>query len=139
MYIPNCSTKEFDFARYFGSFLFNLGAFALPALYSTLSKLWVANINAKQVVTTDVYTYIGVIVEVLNEGLPRSAWLVIGDKSTRTISSRLNLACTMILAQTVLGITMTVIFLAASKSLASGFVPVGVRQTSITYVQLSSV
>lgn len=139
MYIPNCSTKEFDFARYFGSFLFNLGAFALPALYSTLSKLWVANINAKQVVTTDVYTYIGVIVEVLNEGLPRSAWLVIGDKSTRNVPSRLNLAYTMILAQTVLGITMTVIFLAASKSLASGFVPVGVRQTSITYVQLSSV
>lgn len=108
-------------------------------LYSTLSKLWVANINAKQVVTTYVYTYIGVIVEVLNEGLPRSAWLVIGDKSTRTVSSRLDIAYAMILAQTVLGITMTVIFLAASKSLASGFVPVEVRQASITYVRLSSV
>ncbi|OQD93116.1 hypothetical protein PENSOL_c035G05025 [Penicillium solitum] len=131
--------KRWSRKTYFGSFLFNLGAFALPALYSTLSKLWVANINAKQVVTTDIYTYIGVIVEALNEGLPRSAWLVIGDKSTRTVPSRLNLAYTMILAQTVLGITMTVIFLAASRSLASGFVPVEVRQTSITYVRLSSV
>ncbi|KAJ5372306.1 hypothetical protein N7517_004312 [Penicillium concentricum] len=138
---PDVGPKPRPWSRetYFGSFLFNLAAFALPALYSTLSKLWVANIDAKQVVTTDIYTYIGVIVEVLNEGLPRSAWLVIGDKSTRTVSSRLNLAYTMILAQTALGIIMTVIFLAASKTLASGFVPVEVRQTSITYVRLSSV
>ncbi|OQE18831.1 hypothetical protein PENFLA_c020G11094 [Penicillium flavigenum] len=131
--------KRWSRETYFGSFLFNLGAFALPALYSTLSKLWVANIDAEQVVTTDVYTYIGVIVEVLNEGLPRSAWLIIGDKSTRTVRSRLNLAYTMIIAQTALGIIMTVIFLAASRTLASGFVPVEVQQTSITYVRLSSV
>lgn len=58
--------------RYSGAILFNLGAFILPALYSTLSKLWVAQIDSNQVVTTDVYTYIRVIVEVLNEGLPRS-------------------------------------------------------------------
>ncbi|KAK4869898.1 hypothetical protein LT330_005622 [Penicillium expansum] len=135
--VPNA--KPWSRESYFGSFLFNLGAFALPALYSTLSKLWVANIDAKQVVTTDIYTDIGVIVEVLNEGLPRSAWLVIGNKSTQSVSLRLNLAYTMILAQTALGITMTVIFLAASKTLASGFVPVEVRQTSITYVRLSSV
>lgn len=98
-----------------------------------------ANIDAKQVVTTDVYTYIGVIVEVLNEALPRSAWLVIGDKSTRTTRSRLDLAYTMIIAQSILGVILTVVFLAASKSLASGFVPVEVRETSITYVRLSSV
>jgi hypothetical protein len=52
----------------------------LPALYGTLSKLWVANIESSQVVTTDVYIYIGVIVNVLNDGLPRTAWNVIGDK-----------------------------------------------------------
>jgi Na+-driven multidrug efflux pump len=128
-----------NLSRYFGSILFNIGAFALPALYSTLSKLWVANIDSTQVVTTDIYTYIGVIVEVLNEGLPRSAWLVIGDKTTRNMRSRLNLAYTMLLVQTALGILMTIIFLAASKTLASGFVPVEVRQASITYVRLSSV
>lgn len=89
--------------------------------------------------TTDIYTYIGVIVEVLNESFPRSAWLVIGDKSNRTISSRLNLAYTMISTMAVLGSLMTVIFLATSKSLAAAFVPVGVREASITYVRLSSV
>ena len=48
-------------SSYAGSLLFNLGVFLLPALYSTLSKLWVANIDSSQVVTTDVYTYIGVV------------------------------------------------------------------------------
>ncbi|KAJ5555269.1 hypothetical protein N7461_003739 [Penicillium sp. DV-2018c] len=132
-------SKPWSRETYLGSLLFNIGAFALPALYSTLSKLWIANIDSKQVVTTDIYTYIGVIVEVLNEGLPRSAWLVIGDKSTRSMRSRLDLAYTMVLAQSVLGILMTVIFLAASETLASGFVPVDVRRASITYVRLSSV
>ncbi|CAG8400547.1 unnamed protein product [Penicillium salamii] len=124
---------------YFGSVIFNLGAFALPALYGTLSKLWVANIDPTQVATTDIYTYIGVIVEVLNESLPRTAWLIIGDSSARTLNLRLNLAYTMILVQTVLGVCMTVIFLACSQSLASGFVPSTVREASITYVRLSSV
>ncbi|KAE8383753.1 hypothetical protein BDV26DRAFT_250731 [Aspergillus bertholletiae] len=124
---------------YFGSILFNLGALALPALYSTLSKLWIANIDSSQVVTTDIYTYIGVIVEVLNDGLPRSAWLIIGDKSTRLMSSRLNLSYTIIAVQVVLGTIMTIIFLAASNSLAAAFMPVEVRQTSLTYVRISSV
>ncbi|KAE8326467.1 hypothetical protein BDV39DRAFT_193546 [Aspergillus sergii] len=124
---------------YFGSIIFNLGAFALPALYSTLSKLWIANIDSSQVVTTDIYTYIGVIVQVLNDGLPRSAWLVIGDKSTRSISSRLSLSYTIIVVQTVLGTVMTGIFLAASNSLAAAFMPVEVRQTSLKYVRISSI
>ena len=63
---------------YAGSLIFNLGAFLLPALYSTLSKLWIAKLDSTQVLTTDVYTYIGVIAQVLNDGLPRSAWLIIG-------------------------------------------------------------
>ena len=125
--------------RYQGSLLFNLIAFLLPALYGTLSKLWVANIDASQVVTTDVYTYIGVIVEVLNDGLPRAAWLIIGDKTTRTVSSRLGISYTMILVQVALGVAMTVIFVAASEKLAAAFVPEQVRQSSLTYVRISSV
>ncbi|MCJ1473309.1 hypothetical protein MMC13_001960 [Lambiella insularis] len=124
---------------YPGSLLFNLGAFLLPALYSTLSKLWIADIDSSQVVTTDVYTYIGVIVQVLNDGLPRSAWLVIGDRSTRTLSSRLALSYTMIAVQISLGALMTVIFVATSDSLAAAFVPEDVRQASLTYVRISSV
>jgi Na+-driven multidrug efflux pump len=124
---------------YSGSLIFNLGAFLLPALYSTLSKLWVAKIDSSQVVTTDIYTYIGVIAQVLNDGLPRSAWLIIGDKSTRTVSSRLGLSYTMIVVQIALGALMTVIFVAASENLAAAFVPEQVRQSSLTYVRISSV
>lgn len=124
---------------YQGSLIFNLCAFLLPALYSTLSKLWIANIDPTQVVTTDVYTYIGTVANVLNDGLPRAAWLVIGDKATRTMSSRLGLSYTLILFQTVLGAIMTIVFIAASNQLAAAFVPAQVREASITYVRISSV
>lgn len=111
----------------------------LPALYGTLSKLWVANIDSSQVVTTDVYTYIGVVVEVLNEGLPRTAFTVIGDKSTRTMRSRIGLSYTLIIVQPILGLILTFVFLGASKQLAAAFVPVEVRKTSLNYVRISSV
>ncbi len=113
-------------------------AFLLPALYGTLSKLWVANIDSSLVVTTDVYTYIGVVVEVLNEGLPRAAWVVIGDKSSRNWSSRLGLAHTLILFQAVLGLIMSIVFVSAARSFANGFVPAEVRAASLTYVRISS-
>ncbi|CEJ62532.1 hypothetical protein PMG11_11029 [Penicillium brasilianum] len=124
---------------YWGSFIFNIGAFVLPALYSTLSKIWVAEIDSSQVVTTDVYTYIGVIVEVINEGFPRSAWLLIGDNATRSMRSRLDLTCTMIAATAVQGFVVMVILLIHPQSLASAFVPAKVRQSSMTYIRLSSV
>ncbi|KAL8702785.1 MAG: hypothetical protein Q9201_004040 [Fulgogasparrea decipioides] len=124
---------------YQGSLAFNFFAFLFPALYGTLVKFWVANIDPSQVVTTDIYTYIGVIVEVLNDGLPRSAWLIIGDKSTRTLSSRLEISYTLILIQTILGAVMMVIFVASSERLAAAFVPAQVRDASINYVQISSV
>lgn len=38
---------------YFGALSFNLAAFILPALYSTLAKLWVAKIDSSMVVTTE--------------------------------------------------------------------------------------
>ena len=63
--------------RYEGALAVNLVTFLLPALYGTLSKLWVARIDTTLVVTTDVYTYIGTFAEVLNEGLPRAAWVTI--------------------------------------------------------------
>lgn len=90
-------------------------------------------------VTTDVYTYIGVVTEVLNDGLPRAAWLIIGDRTTRTVASRLSLSYTLILVQTVLGAIMMIVFIAASNQLAAAFIPAQVRAASITYVQISSV
>lgn len=130
----DCSSHSFT-----GSTIFNLLAFAPPAIYSTLSKLWVSKLSSSEVVTTDVYAYIGIIVEVMNDGIPRSAWLVIGDKSSRSLHSRLNLAWTMIIVCAAQGLLMTVIFLATSTELAAAFVPAEVRHTSLTYVRWSSI
>lgn len=89
-------------------------------------------------VTTDVYTYIGVVAEVLNEGLPRAAWVIIGDKSSRTLDSRLGLAYTLITFQSALGCIMSIGFVAGAANFANGFVPIEVRQSSLTYIRISS-
>jgi hypothetical protein len=110
-------------SSYTGALLFNFAAFLLPALYGTLSKLWIANIDSSLVMTTDVYTYIGVVTEVLNGGLPRAAWVIIGDKSSRSLESRTGLAYTLIIFQGVLGLIMSVVFVSAAANFADGFVP----------------
>lgn len=124
--------------HYLGALLFNVAAFILPALYGTLSKIWVAGIDSSLVVTTDVYTYIGVVAEVLNEGLPRAAWVVIGDKASRSLTRRLGLTHTLILVQAVLGLIMSIGFVAGASTFAKGFVPVEVREASLTYVRISA-
>lgn len=97
-----------------------------------------ADLNASLVVTTDVYTYIGVVAESLNGGLPRAAWLIIGDKAARPLSARLGLAHTLILFQSVLGLIMSVVFVGAAERFAGSFVPVEVRAASLTYVRISA-
>lgn len=123
---------------YMGTLLFNTGAFILPALYSTLVKLWVANIDSSLVVTTDVYTYIGTIAEVLNEGLPRAVWVTIADKGTQSLESRLGLAHTLTLFQTTLGIIMSIIIASAARAFAATFVPHNVQTASITYIRIGA-
>ncbi|EDU46255.1 conserved hypothetical protein [Pyrenophora tritici-repentis Pt-1C-BFP] len=118
---------------YIGALLFNISAFILPALYTTLSKLWVAHIDSSMVVTTDTFTYIGVVAEVLNEGLPRASYLVIGDKANREYRSRLQLTHTLILFQGVLGLIMSIAFVAGASTFARGFVPSEVRAASVTF------
>jgi Na+-driven multidrug efflux pump len=123
---------------YTGSLLFNIAAFVLPALYATLSKLWVANIDSSMVLATDAYTYIGVVAEVFNEGLPRASWNIIGNKSNRTLSARHGLSYTLILTQSILGLLMSICFVAAAQQFADAFVPANVRQASLTYVRISA-
>ncbi|KAK4040591.1 hypothetical protein C8A01DRAFT_46068 [Parachaetomium inaequale] len=126
-------------AHYAGALLFNLAAFTLPALVGTLSKLWVASIDSSLFATTDVYTYIGVVAEVLNEGLPRAAWSTIGDASSRTLSQRLALTHTLILFQSVLGLIMSLAFLGGAETFARGFVPgETVRDVSVAYVRIAA-
>jgi Na+-driven multidrug efflux pump len=124
--------------RYFGSLIFNLAAFVLPALYGTLSKLWVANIDASMVVTTDAYTYMSTAAEAINEGLPRAAWVIIGDKASRSLPRRLQLTHTLILFQGVAGLVLSIVFLGAASAFADSFVPSEVRDASLTYVRISS-
>ena len=103
-----------------------------------MSKLWVANIDASQVATTDVYTYIGVVAEGINEGLPRASWLIIGDKSSRTLASRIRISYSLIIFQTMLGSLLSIVFVAGASTFAKGFVPIEARKTSLTYVRLSA-
>ncbi|KAK7720960.1 hypothetical protein SLS64_001253 [Diaporthe eres] len=124
--------------RYFGALLFNLAAFILPALYSTLSKLWIANIDSSMVVTSDVYTYMGTVSEVVNEGLPRAAWVIIGDKASRGLAQRVQLTHTLILFQAALGLILSIAFISGASTFAEGFVPIEVRQASLTYVRISA-
>ena len=90
------------------------------------------------VVTLDSYTYIGVVAEVLNEGLPRAAWVIVGDKSSRSLSSRIGLSQTLILFQCILGLIISLVILGAAKEFAAGFVPIEVRKASLTYIRISS-
>ncbi|KAK5995645.1 hypothetical protein PT974_04061 [Cladobotryum mycophilum] len=124
--------------QYWGSLLFNLAAFILPALYGTLSKLWVANIDSSMVVTTDAYTYMNTAAEAFNEGLPRAAWVIIGDKSSREIAKRLRLTHTLIAFQSIVGVILSVVFLGAASTFADSFVPAEVRAASLTYVRIIS-
>lgn len=75
--------------------------------------------------------------EVLNEGLPRAAWVVIGNAASRTITERLRLAHTLIVFQALLGLLMSIGFLFAAESITDIFVPSDIRHISVTYVRIS--
>lgn len=90
------------------------------------------------VVTTDVYKHIGVVAEVFNEGLPRAAWVIMGEKASRTCFSRISLSYTLITLRRVLGTIMSIAFVADASSSAGVFVPIEVRAASLTYVRLSA-
>lgn len=97
-----------------------------------------ANIDSSLIVLNDANTYMGVVVEVINEGLPRAAWVIIGDKSARSLHSRIGLAYTLIAFQALLGTILSIIFLGAAESFASRFVPSEVRSMSVSYVRISA-
>lgn len=129
--------KRFSRSTYTGALLLNSFAFFLPALYDTLVKIWISKIDSSFVVTTDSYTYISTIIEVLNEGLPRASYLVIGDPTT-PLPIRLNLISTLIAFQMVAGLILSLVFVGAAPELAAAFVPKSVRDASIGYVRISA-
>lgn len=76
------------------------------------------------------------MVEVINEGLPRASYKVIGDKSRRTRSQRIGISNAMILFQLCLGMLMSIIICSAARSFTKSFVPDKVRDSSVEYVRI---
>ncbi|KAL5944616.1 hypothetical protein ACKVV1_003425 [Pyricularia oryzae] len=137
--LPKLPSKiQFHRGTYIGALIFNFASFILPTLYGTLSKLWVANIDSSLVVITNAYTYIGVVAKTLNEGLPRAAWVIIGDHAFRTLSQRLQFSNTLILFQAFLGLIINLAFVGGARGFADGFVPIEVREASITYMRIGA-
>ncbi|PPQ83240.1 hypothetical protein CVT24_001351 [Panaeolus cyanescens] len=117
------------------------GRDSLKTVYGTLSKMWIANIDASLVSTTDAYTYFSCIVEVLNEGLPRAAWSTIGRGDTtkdspQDLIHRLSLIYTLITVQSGCGFLLSVIFLFAAPGFVGAFVPGEVRDVSVKYLRI---
>lgn len=91
-----------------------------------------------RLLTHSVFTYMSVIAEVLNEGLPRAAWTTIGDSSSRSLSQRLSLTHTLLLVQSTLGLILSLCLFGSAHTFAKGFVPDEVRERSITYVRIGA-
>ncbi|TVY82521.1 hypothetical protein LSUE1_G003878 [Lachnellula suecica] len=121
-----------------GAVFCNFWAFFFPALHVILSKLLVGHIDPNQVATTKLYTWMSVAGLVLNDGLPRAAWTVIGDDTTRSRHSRISLSYTLILFQVVFGIAVSGILMASAERNAvspSATVSGGMSKTSLAYVR----
>ncbi|KAI9029442.1 hypothetical protein DFJ74DRAFT_629860 [Hyaloraphidium curvatum] len=123
---------------YWGALVFNVIIFTVPALYAALSKLWIASIDSSMVATTDVYTYVSIVAEVINEGIPRASWLVIGDSARTSRVERIGYIHTMLAFQMCLGLVISLAVLGCAPQMASTFVPAETRAASIAYVRISS-
>ncbi|RPB26904.1 hypothetical protein L211DRAFT_860885 [Terfezia boudieri ATCC MYA-4762] len=124
--------------RFTGSVLFNIFTFLLPAVYMTMAKLWVSQLDPRLVVATDTYAYMHVFVEILNEGLPKVSYLIIADKSSRSISSRIQISNTLIAFQATCGLALALSFFIFAQTFADVFIPAPVRSSSLTYIRIAS-
>ncbi|KAG5650796.1 hypothetical protein H0H81_011018 [Sphagnurus paluster] len=155
---PDSALSRFR-ASYHGALIFNLAAFFIPAVYGTLSKLWVANIDSSLVSTLDAYTYLSCVVEVLNEGLPRAAWYAfkhiirqmtrfadveyldpadVGPAGWKIVDllERLSLTFTLISVQSLLGTVLSIVFLFAAPAFVGAYVPGETRAVSVKYIRI---
>lgn len=77
------------------------------------------------------------MVEVINEGLPRAAYKIIGDKSRQSLARRISLANTLITVQFALGLVLSVCICGAARQFAGGFVPEAKEET-VLYVRIAA-
>lgn len=117
--------------------MYNLPAFLLPALHSTLSPLLVGKIDTSKVATTNVYTYLTAIGVILNDGLPQAAWTLIGDQATRSDTSRISLIYTLVLFQVICGLVTSGVVMSNARASVLLY-PDDLRNTSLIYVRLTS-
>jgi len=66
------------------------------------------------------------------------AYLIIGDKSSRALTSRIKLSNTLIIFQTLLGLIMSIILCSCASRFADTWVPEPTRKASLTYVRIAS-
>ncbi|KAH8842910.1 hypothetical protein MCOR08_001229, partial [Pyricularia oryzae] len=76
--------------------------------------------------------------ETLNEGLPRAAWVIIGNYTSRTVTQRFQHSNTLILFQATLGLIISLAFVGGARNFADSFVPVEVREANITYMRIGA-
>lgn len=125
-------------SSFVGSLWRNFLASILPALYVVLSRLWLAELNPEYVALTGAWTYVGAISNVINEGLPRAAWRVVGDRNTYSTRQRYELALALISFISALAVLLTVLLLLSAPWLAENFVPRALRTDSILFIRLGS-
>ena len=80
---------------------------------------------------------IAAIFSALNDGLPRAAWPVIGDR-TQPMHTRIAAANTLVVVQTALGAALAMAIFVCAPLFATLFVPAAVRLDALPYVRVSS-
>ena len=76
--------------------------------------------------------------EVINEGLPRAAYKIIGDRTRRSLNRRIGISNALILTQILLGLIMSIAIFAAAKQFADKFVPAATRAESVQYIRIAA-
>lgn len=125
-----------EICRFLGALAFNALAFLLPASLTTLSKTWLPRTDSSHIGTSNEFQCLDFTSKLLNEGVPRAAWIVIGDTASRTYSERLRLTHTLMLFQLVISFVVFLLF----SMLADLFVTPGLSDENhgrtLAYVRL---
>lgn len=111
--------------------------FALPALYSTLSIMWVANIDCSSVQLTQTYTYLQTINEAITEA-GRSCYNVIGDFTNRSRIQKFSLMNTLVSILVIMSFIIVIVISGARVSFVDNFTNGSAHSTAVVYVVIAA-
>ncbi|KAI9099867.1 hypothetical protein DFS34DRAFT_680246 [Phlyctochytrium arcticum] len=120
-----------------GALLLNFIAFLIPALYGTLQKLWIGQIDPSGVRVKDAWGWMTLLTDTATEGLSRVAYLLVGDL-TRPMGDRLQLATTLVLGQGFSGIFGASALAIAAPGFALPFFSSAIKASSTKFVRVAS-